>query len=650
MRTSVNRLCKPHRLLFFLLLFAMSTFAQTDLPPLGKVEVAELLQKKCPLDSLAGAMYLINEQETEIAPMVGYNYKTIQRQRVRIKIYNRQGFPYASIKIIVPGRKQMELSNLLGFVYKLDDHGKIVTSKIEEEDIYKNQAKKGTSTISFAFPNVTEGCIVEYTYTATQKDAMFIPSWNFQGEIPTALAYCKISTPEVVVLQHRINSNLNVAVTDDKKIYDFKLPVVHRTFTVKNIPAFKPEPLMGALRDNQQQVDFAFLPSRAFSQYSSGAKWGYLNALYTYVVALELNDGLPSSDSLIIAAKKISLQSEKMKYLSRWVKRNIKWNKEQTFFPDDIKESWEKREGNSAELNLILMYLLRKADVKCFELLFSTRGHGQVDTAFASLGQFNGVDVVAVDSLKTYLLDATQTNLSPFVTPANILNSSAFVVNGEKGQWVHIDDNRIYSKQYIFATARIDSTGQVSGNAKMEYFDYAKEDRLKEIADAKIKDRPSSNPEDIQINFEHYDFNKPEDESGPLTETFDFNFQSEAFGNHIILNPAFLATFKKNPFASSTRNFDIDLGTNQTLQVSLNLQLAPNFSVEDLPKNITMMKSDSTIYLKRISDKDQNMVRSIIRIQYNESRFSKEEYPDLKEFFTKMFEILNQPIVLKKER
>jgi len=78
MRTSANRTCKPHHLLFFLFFLSASTFAQTDLPALGKIEVAELLQKKCPLDSLADAMYLINEQETEIAPMVGYDYKTIQ--------------------------------------------------------------------------------------------------------------------------------------------------------------------------------------------------------------------------------------------------------------------------------------------------------------------------------------------------------------------------------------------------------------------------------------------------------------------------------------------------------------------------------------------------------------------------------------------
>ena len=66
----------------------------------------------------------------------------------------------------------------------------------------------------------------------------------------------------------------------------------------------------------------------------------------------------------------------------------------QTFYAGDIADAWNERSGNSADINLIILNLLRKAGIPCSPILVSTRNNGQVDEKFLSLSQFNGIDVL----------------------------------------------------------------------------------------------------------------------------------------------------------------------------------------------------------------------------------------------------------------
>jgi len=654
-RSSV-KLCHINGLLLIVLFhFFLSdiTFAQSELPPLGKVELKDLVQKKYGPDPSVEAMYLVNEQESEVAPMVGYDFKTIIRKRERIKIFNRKGFKYASIKLELPGRKKSALSDIVGYIYQLDTNGNILTTRIDEQEVYKSSTRKGEGLVSFAFPNVTEGCIVEFTYTYIVKSAHFLPTWKFQSEIPTDLAYCKISIPDFVNLEHKITSNLDVAITNDKKIYDFRQPVVKRTFFVKNIPAFRAEPMMGSINKYYQRIEFAMrIPMKLYVNDSKDTltKWGVLNRLFTNVLAIQLGTDLKGTDTIATHAKKIPKLTDRISYLFEAVKNQIKWDSIQTFDPDDIGECWKKKEGNSAELNTLLFYLAKKSDVTCFPLLFSSRENGPVDKEFVSLAQFDGLDVVVVDSTKTYVLDATQKNLSPFVTPYNTLNTEGFLIDGTKGQWVVIADNRILFKQSIYITASLDPTGLITGNAKLEYFDYARDVEIRKKKNEKDIDELSDLQRELGFIANQVESIVPDQLVSPMTVEISFTMHPQQFNNYLAVNPAFMSSFRKNPFTSNSRNFDIDLGSSQSHTIVFNLKLDPNFVVEQLPKNTTLLKSDSTISFKRISDQDGGIVRSLIRIEYKESQFPKSEYTDLKGYFSSMCDLLNEPILLIKRK
>ena len=153
-----------------------------------------------------------------------------------------------------------------------------------------------------------------------------------------------------------------------------------------------------------------------------------------------------------------------------------------------------------------------------------------------------------------------------------------------------------------------------------------------------------------ELLIDNVSISEPKDEQSALSERFDFKWQLTKSSDYFYLLPGLSNELKSNPFVNETRRFDVDLGCNKTLLISLNLQLPEGIITEALPKNITFIKSDSTISFRRISDVNGSTLRNMIRIEYKESQFPKEEYPYLKEFYAKMYELLNEPIILRKKK
>jgi activator of HSP90 ATPase len=109
------------------------------------------------------------------------------------------------------------------------------------------------------------------------------------------------------------------------------------------------------------------------------------------------------------------------------------------------------------------------------------------------------------------------------------------------------------------------------------------------------------------------------------------------------------SSFKKNPFKDSVRLFDIDFGCNQSYYTQMRIKLADNFSVESMPKNMTIRMEDSSISFERsfFADEKYLLIRNSFVIR--ESVFSKDDYPALKSFFDKIYALLNEELLLKKK-
>ena len=84
-------------------------------------------------------------------------------------------------------------------------------------------------------------------------------------------------------------------------------------------------------------------------------------------------------------------------------------------------------------------------------------------------------------------------------------------------------------------------------------------------------------------------------------------------------------------------------------QVITSISIPEGYVFEELPKNIKMTLEDKSLSVSRMLAVQGNMLSSRITLEFKRPFYSPEEYPDLKEFYKKMYSLLDEQIVFKKK-
>jgi hypothetical protein len=146
----------------------------------GEVSIEDLKMTSYTPDTTADAIVLFDHGELEASVTFG---TTFLRHR-RIKFLTKEGFDEWGKFSIVSERGK--LSKVKGATYRLVNNV-VVKDDVENNSIFKKRRSKAYDETSFVFPNLTEGCIIEYSYVVS-VDHFALPEWIFQCSIPTRMS------------------------------------------------------------------------------------------------------------------------------------------------------------------------------------------------------------------------------------------------------------------------------------------------------------------------------------------------------------------------------------------------------------------------------------------------------------------------------
>jgi hypothetical protein len=642
----------------FFACFLFCIASAQDLPDFGKIDMADMQLKECPFDKSANAMNLIKtEKVTFSVDAYTGDPKTVTEYRVRIKIFDESGFSNASISIPYIGNSRVtKINDIEGVIFNVDESGNIITQKLEKDQVFREKAKGKTShnIVRFTFPGLKKGSVIEYRYSKTTKNGFGIAPWFFQEELPSRFTKCSINFPSSIY-EMKLHFVASRPIEKDSAENIFSNRFYNesiRGFAMRDVPAFKPEPLMTAFADNLQRVQFSLMDKNTFL-FNDNVRWNWYNVrlLKSPYFGLQFTQPVAGSNAFIDSVKALKNASDKISMVYQYVKRIISWNGEQTFYSGGIDECIKDRSGSSAEMNILLLNLLRKVDVKCFPALISTRENGKVDKTFPTLSQFNGVDILTISDDTVFVLDCTQKSLSYRTTPFNVLNCEAFIIDKDVNKWVLISDKRSLMNTELYVNALMDSTGIMTGLGRIIYTGIAKAEKIKD--EEKEKKQQSKElldddaPVDLKIDSsteEHGD-----DDLDTLLHTITFHASLSNTENLYFLNPFMFSFFRKNPFKDSIRYSDVDFGCNQSYVTRILVAVPQNFDIEDVPKSITIRTEDSSIIFKREFLTANNQVLIRHSFSFNRALFSSDEYTGLKTFFDKVYALINEQIVLKRK-
>lgn len=613
--------------------------------------------KSCAFDPSASAVKLLDYQEKEV--IVDYDLKIKTERRVKIKIFNEKGFEHASIIIPYISRiKGTRITDITAYIHYQDPQGNIITEKVDKNQIFRDKQDDAIKRIKFTFPNVKPGCVIEYKYEKTEKNYFHLEPWFFQDIIPTEHSAFRLKMPSPIKFEHRLRGVDSITEkTTSEQGWIYAPPVMNRLYSHKNVPAFRPEPLMTSISDNLQRIEFAVQSSSlgVAKEILGDNKWAYYALMFYESPGFgkQFNKPVPGTESIVDSALKMTNKEEKINYIFQRVKQQVKWDDLQTYYPGDITDAWKERNGNSADINLLILNLLRRSGIDCLPVLISTRENGMVDEGFFSLSQFNGIDVLVTDSSNNYFLDGTRKTQSYKIPPANILNRYALSIDTAKVNWIFVSDTRPLLKTTLFVNAELTEKGKLEGNATITFFDHSKVLRLDE-KNRTEKEKIEEEKEFIRKDFTELKIDSlvtqfEEDELSPLTETFVFTYEPSSTGEFLFLDPFFLSNFRKNPFTDSSRQTTIDFNSIQLLMTTVNITIPATYEITNLPKNIKMRTADSSILFSRITTVHGNLINFSNKMEVLYPLFEKEGYEALRDFFNRMYGMITEQIILKRK-
>lgn len=641
-------------LLFTSLWPVLMAHSQKIISPTGDVTVADLEMKNCSFEPEAPAMKMLDTKDIH-CDLFYYGTKIKTECRIRIKIFSEKGYKYATIRIPYFSKKGAgKIKELNGAIYNLDDKGKITVKKLANWDFFKDHESGNTGIVSFTFPGVKAGSIIEYRYTTIENDIISIDPWIIQGEIPVAYTSVMITTPVSAGVSEWVMGADSVDKTWELLKYDqFRRKIYSKT----NIPSFKAEPFMSAVRDHLVKTVFELFPNGDSYYESAGsgsAIWNMVGSqlLNSDFFRKQISTVIPGTETLTDSAKKITSLTSRINFIYSAVQQRWQAGGEQTYQVKELAEAWKDKSGPTAVANLILLNLLDKAGIKSFPVLISTRSHGRINKDFPSLGQVNGIDIMAFDTTNFYMLDAS-IRYQPFnIPPANILNREVFIMVPDSMYWATIVDERPLFKQSATIIAEMNADGKMEGSANIQYFDYAKSARLDTIQGDIDADEPgnfiSRVPAGLKVLSSHKDVT--EDPSDPMFETTEFTYEPQNTNEFYFINPWLFFERGPNPFLAEKRMTDIDLGSNQLIISSFQIDLKGMYEADDLPRNMTLITPDSGFIYKATYSVSADKVLVSQLFQVRRAIFSKDEYPVIRDFFGKMYGKMAEDIVLKKKK
>lgn len=646
---------------------------------IGEVSAKDFEPRSYVIDTSASAVVLAHIGEAYYeGNTLGY-LSVVYKKQLRIRLLKRNGFDAATIAIplLEAGSSEERLDKLTAVTYNLVE-GKVEATSLNRKSVFKDRIAKSLVANKFTMPNLQEGCIVDVEYTVISPFSHAIEPWSFQGAYPVLWSEYSVSVPELfdfvalpqgylpyalreqkqstgifnIVNVEGVSLGLSretAGLPSDRGEIKYTAKVNTTTLAMENVPALKPEPFTTTIENHIAKISFQLsriTPPGGFPRNVNNT-W--------YKLAADLmrdpyfGEELSSATWLKDEAKKIAGGAtgiDAAKKIFNYFKQNFTCRYPVGLYKSALfKKTYQNKNGNVADINLLLTAMLLQHGFKADPVILSTRENGVMYDLYPMLDKVNYVISRLMIDSSAYLLDATCKNLGFGSLPLACYNGNARVVS-ERPVIINLSPERRLEQKYSNIII-ISKDGQFEGSvstAMGEHDSYStreklasqsKEDFLKEM-------RQAANTSIIT----RVDFEQLEDCDQPLVLKYDFEMDAKA--DVIYLNPLLAEATNDNPFKAAERSYPVEMPYAFNEVISGLIEIPEGYYVDEVPESSQVTLNDDQGMFEYLFAQQGNMlqVRSVIRM--NKTVFLPEDYATLREFFAYIVKCHSEQIVFKK--
>lgn len=639
--------------MIFLSLITLNVSGQFNLP-FGNISLEEFSNKPYKPDPGADAIILSDIGIATLKYQKGF-FLEFERD-IRIRIVNTSGYHYADIEI--PYWIDDDMVSFRASTFNIRNGEKFET-QIPQKNFIIEKTSPSYNTLKFNFQDVHEGSVVEYSYKMRLRNSalsILIP-WEFQSDIPVVRSTFTVSYPDAFVYKSIISGSVmdvqTSFITGEASFFDESVTESIKTWSANNVPAFRTEPYIVSKKEHLTKLTFELarvdFPNITYNDLSPTYEKLNEKLLDRYDFGTPLNTNFNSLAREITSGASDDLS--KLQMIHKYVSNKVLWNGNNDFTTSfALRIILRKEKGNSADINMILISMLRSAGLKADPVILSTRSNGSLNQNSAMLQQFNYLVAAVTVGEKIYMVDATDP-LRPFnLLPFNCLNNAGRVIHLSESRFVELKPTATGMNSYDYDVT-INKEGYISGKLKYSLSGYSAHDIRKTVRLEGMEGyldlfRYASPYAEIS-DFKLANLDDP-DSDIILTSDFMINDGTQLAADKIILNGFLSMTNEKNPFYSSERKFPVDLGYPVVRKSSLRLRIPDGYSVADKPSDISFSLGNNGGKYEFSCAVNGNEIAINSNVNIIQTVFQLMDYPSLRNFYAKILQKETEMIVLKR--
>ncbi|MGM0932766.1 MAG: transglutaminase domain-containing protein [Bacteroidota bacterium] len=663
-------------LLILILLLSLPINAQNY--KFGKVSEEEVAQTEHPEHKEANAAVLYRKQEVyyELHKQTGLTL--ITQIHERIKIYNKEGFDWANkeIKVHKNSSTGEKVTSVKAYTYNLVD-GKLREEKLDKRDIFEEETSRYRKTTKFTMPAVTESSVIEIEYTIRSPFITSLDAVPLQDVIPIDRLEVSLKIPEFFGFKIHYNprSPLIIPIEQSQGSFTYnytqskranlgmgetkferkKVEYLLNEYSLEQdaIPPLKNENYIDYLKNYaayiRLELQYTKYPNSPIENYSQSWE-GVAKSIFNdsdLKKEIGITNYYKDDLDVLLNGKK---QEEKVDLIYNYVRDNIKWNDYVGFRAEaGTRKAYKEGLGNTGDINLMLISMLRYAGFKTNPVLVSTRSHGI--PLYPTREGFNYVVAGLELPNGVVLMDATDQNAGVGELPKRARNWQGRIIreDGSSGwlpllpQIKAVNTNRF--------DLQVQDDFSIYGRVLNSYYGL----HAKTFRDKYGKTNTDNYVEILEkdkgnIVISNVEIHNREDKGENVRQTYEFDLKNgiEVINSNIYIKPLIFGGMTENPFKENERNYPVIFDFPSVEKNTVNLMIPDGYEISSIPENFDTMLGEGAgqfIFKTTVAGK---FLRVETIMDLNNIVYTSADYEMLKEFFAQMVEKQTEAIVLTK--
>lgn len=636
----------------------------------GKPSDEELKMTTYAPDTAASAVVLYSKVRARY-DLIANEFRLTYTYEVKIKVLKSEGTSYADINIpfysnVNNASMKESVNQIDASAYNLED-GKVVRTKMKRDLIFNERINKKYEQIKFSIPAVRAGTVFEYKYQLASDFYYSINHWEAQKDIPVMHTQYDIVIPEYFLFNLDMRGSHALRTKDESESLSFNIQYQngrielvtctgrHLQFIGTQLPALRADSYVWCPDDYRSGVSFEL---RGIN--FPGSPYKPFTQTWTEIDKMLLDDeefGSPlkmrnpfRDDMPALSLDRLTDRQEKICALFTFLKNKISWNGQYGLYGNEVRKAVKNGTGSNADINFVLMSMLRDAKIPCYPVVMSRKSAGILPFTHPSVQKLNTFVVAIADTDSTFVfLDGSVTDgYLNTLPPVLMVNRARLITRAGEDNWVDLSRLGRNSLRSV-VNAQISADGTITGSRQAGYTGQYAALFRKRYRTAKDSAEFISNIEtEENIKVQQFSTKDVNSFSPKVTETLLFEKQASVNDNLIYINPMIFMHVSKCPFIQTERHLPLEMPYPDQLMQVTQLTLPEGYVVDELPESMNFQTEDKQGFCRYNIKQLGNQLIINYSFAYNKLLHSADEYPDVKSFWELVAQKNNEIVVLKK--